>query len=48
MADIDHFKEINDLYGHDAGDKVLIKISKELVKSIRKSDTVSRWRGEDF
>jgi len=48
MADIDHFKEINDLYGHDAGDKVLIKISKELVKSIRKSDTVSRWGGEEF
>jgi diguanylate cyclase (GGDEF)-like protein len=48
MADIDHFKKINDLYGHNAGDKVLIKVSKELVKSIRKSDIVSRWGGDEF
>ena len=48
MADIDHFKEINDLYGHNAGDKFLIGASKLLLKSIRKSDIVSRWGGDEF
>jgi diguanylate cyclase (GGDEF)-like protein len=48
MADIDHFKKINDLYGHDAGDKFLISTSKILVRSIRKSDVVSRWGGDEF
>jgi diguanylate cyclase (GGDEF)-like protein len=48
MADIDYFKKINDLCGHDAGDRILIKVSKELKKSIRKSDTVSRWGGDEF
>ena len=48
MADIDHFKEINDSYGHNAGDKFLIGASKLLLKSIRKSDIVSRWGGDEF
>ncbi len=48
MADIDHFKEINDSCGHDVGDKFLIDVSKILLKSIRKSDIVSRWGGDEF
>ena len=48
MADIDYFKKINDLYGHDAGDKVIISVSKTLTKSLRKSDIVSRWGGDEF
>ena len=48
MADIDYFKEINDSYGHDTGDKFLIDVSKILIKSIRKSDIVSRWGGDEF
>ena len=35
-------------YGHDVGDKILIKVSKELKKSVRKSDIVSRWGGDEF
>ena len=48
MADIDYFKKINDSFGHDVGDRVLIKVSKELKKSVRKSDILSRWGGDEF
>jgi len=48
MADIDHFKKINDTYGHDAGDYVLTRTA-DLMKDIaRKLDTVARWGGEEF
>lgn len=48
MIDIDDFKEINDNYGHDVGDKVLSKIS-ELIKSkLRSTDYALRWGGEEF
>lgn len=48
VADVDHFKQINDSYGHLAGDKVLKIISKELVSRLRDSDFVARYGGEEF
>ncbi|OQX27959.1 MAG: diguanylate cyclase response regulator [Desulfobacteraceae bacterium IS3] len=48
MADIDFFKQINDNYGHDAGDEVLKRISLILKNRFRESDIVSRFGGEEF
>lgn len=48
MFDIDHFKKINDNYGHIAGDNVLIKIAQIVNRIIRKRDTFARWGGEEF
>ncbi len=46
--DVDHFKPVNDLYGHETGDKVLRLIAEILKESVRSSDIVSRWGGEEF
>ena len=48
MVDIDHFKPINDQYGHDEGDRALIHISSLLKASLRKHDIVARFGGEEF
>jgi len=48
MLDIDHFKQVNDLYGHQTGDKVLRSISALLSRSLRQGDLVGRFGGEEF
>ena len=48
MLDIDHFKAINDTFGHQAGDHVLIEIASRVRRSLRGNDVVSRWGGEEF
>jgi diguanylate cyclase (GGDEF)-like protein/PAS domain S-box-containing protein len=48
MLDIDHFKSVNDTYGHDIGDIVLITLVKQVKKCIRDTDIFSRWGGEEF
>ncbi|MCV2401559.1 GGDEF domain-containing protein [Marinomonas sp. C2222] len=48
LIDIDWFKKINDIYGHDRGDEVLITLSQTLKRSTNASDIVARWGGEEF
>lgn len=48
LFDIDHFKKVNDTFGHQAGDQVLIDLSRYVAGHIRNSDTLARWGGEEF
>jgi diguanylate cyclase (GGDEF)-like protein len=48
LIDIDNFKQVNDLYGHDAGDRVLVETARRITSAIRTGDVVLRWGGEEF
>jgi diguanylate cyclase (GGDEF)-like protein/hemerythrin-like metal-binding protein/PAS domain S-box-containing protein len=48
IVDLDHFKDINDTWGHDAGDNVLVSLTDIIKRNIRKPDILARWGGEEF
>jgi diguanylate cyclase (GGDEF)-like protein len=48
LTDIDHFKAVNDRFGHQVGDKMLTKIAEVIRSSVRATDLVGRWGGEEF
>lgn len=48
LVDVDHFKKVNDTYGHPAGDAVLVEVAARLAKAIRSEDVVARFGGEEF
>jgi diguanylate cyclase (GGDEF)-like protein len=48
LVDVDHFKAINDRYGHEMGDQVLHDMAQLMKHALRKQDVISRWGGEEF
>ncbi len=48
MMDLDHFKQVNDTYGHLTGDKVLVECANRVKQELREADILSRWGGEEF
>ncbi len=48
LLDIDHFKAINDQYGHDVGDLVLVEVVNRITVNLRPQDLLARWGGEEF
>ena len=48
LVDVDHFKQVNDNFGHSGGDRVLQSVAERLKRTIRASDTLIRWGGEEF
>jgi len=48
FIDLDHFKQINDAFGHQAGDRTLVTIAKQLKSVLREEDVLARWGGDEF
>lgn len=48
MVDLDHFKRVNDTYGHSAGDEILVQFAKRALASLRSEDVLARYGGEEF
>lgn len=48
ILDLDHFKAVNDTYGHDVGDEVLKRVAQRIRRTIRRDDHAGRWGGEEF
>jgi diguanylate cyclase (GGDEF)-like protein len=48
LCDVDHFKQVNDRFGHNIGDEVLIRVASTLQETIHQPDLVGRWGGEEF
>lgn len=48
MLDVDHFKRVNDVYGHPAGDRVLVNVAKAITAAVRLEDVLARYGGEEF